>query len=77
VSVFITTNRAIIGAALLLPFGGSLWLFAARDAMSASSFAAGASLVLGAAAVSLKTWRSVQPTGSIGQVIHEVDRGAR
>lgn len=59
----VTANRTILAGALLVPFAGSVWLMIARPEMGASTFAALAALVVGAAAVGLKTWNtSVEET---------------
>ena len=72
-SLVTNTNRTILAAALLVPFAGSIWLLAVRNAMSSSTFAALAALLLGTAAVGLNTWRNSQATGSVCQLIHETD----
>jgi hypothetical protein len=45
--------------------------------VEAGTYVALVALVLGGAAVSINTWRAAQPTGSIGQLIHEMDSGRR
>ena len=72
-SLAITRNRSILGAALLLPFAASLWMLITGSTMSSSTFAALAALFVALAAVGLNTWRNGSATGSIGQVIHEAD----
>jgi hypothetical protein len=72
-SLAVTRNRRILGAALLLPFAGSLWLLFTGSTMSSSTFAALSALFVALAAVGLNTWRNGRATGSIGQVIHETD----
>ena len=54
----VTTNRTILASALLVPFAGSVWLMAARPELGASTFAAFAALIVGAAAVGLNTWNT-------------------
>ena len=66
----VTTNRSILASALLIPFGGSLWLMFARPEMGASSFAALAALILGAAALGLKRWNT-----AVQETCHADSRG--
>lgn len=42
--------------------------------MSPLSLAVIASLVIGVLAVIVMTWRSAQPTGSIGQLLHRTEK---
>ena len=72
-SLAVTRTRTILGAALLLPFAGSVWLLFMGPTMSSSTFAALAALFVALAAVGLNTWRNGRATGSVGQVIHEAD----
>lgn len=54
----VTANRTILASALLVPFAGSVWLMVARPEMGASTFAAFAALIMGAAAVGLNRWNT-------------------
>jgi hypothetical protein len=65
-------------AALAVPLGCliAIGLWGVPSVLSGTTFAALVLLVAGTGTVALLTWHNAQPTGSIGQVIHEVDTGA-
>ena len=66
----VTTNRTILASALLVPFAGSLWLMFSRPEMGASTFAALAALIVGAAAVGLNRWNT-----AVEETCHAESRG--
>lgn len=66
-------NRLILAAALFIPFAGSVWLLASRNAMAGSTFASLAALLIAVAAIGLNTWKNGQAAGSVGQLIYEAD----
>lgn len=77
-SLVVTTNRAILASALLIPCMASIWLLVDRDSMRPSTFAASAALVIGVAAVALTTWRNGQATRTVTHLLHETEiRDAR
>jgi hypothetical protein len=66
-------NRIIVAIALLLPSAVSLWLLT-RSATAVTATDAGlVALLIATALIGLNTWKNGQPTGSIGQLIHETD----
>ena len=62
-------------AALAVPFTGlaALGLWGVPTVLSRTSFTELVLLAIVTATVALSAWKHAQPTGSIGQVIHEVD----
>ena len=63
--------------ALAVPLGClvAIGLWGVPSVLSGTTFAALVLLVAGTGTVALLTWNRAQPTGSIGQVIHEAETG--
>jgi hypothetical protein len=70
-------NRIILSVALLLPCTASLWLLTVPGTMGPSTYAVLAGLIIATAAIGLNSWKNSQPTGSMGQLIHETDMTPR
>jgi len=70
-------EKITLGFALGLPCLTSLALmFWAPGTISPGTYAIVVSLLLGTATVALNTWKSAQATGSMGQLIYEVNTAA-
>jgi hypothetical protein len=67
-------DNVVLGLALGLPCVTSLWLMIwAPGAITSSTYAVAATLLLATAAIVINTWRNAQATGSVGQLLFEVD----
>jgi hypothetical protein len=69
----VTQNRIIIAVALSLPLAATSWLLMQSSAAVPATFAAVAALTIATAFVALNTWRSGQPTRSVGQLIYDME----
>jgi hypothetical protein len=70
-------EKITLAFALVLPCAASLMLMSfAPGAVSATTYAVVVALLLGTATVALNTWKSAQPTPSVGQLLYETNTGA-
>lgn len=69
----LTQNRITTAVALLLPGAATLWLLMRSSMAGTGTFAVFAALVIAIALIAFNTWKNSQPTGSVGQLIHDVD----
>jgi len=69
----LTQNRITTAVALLLPGAATLWLLMRSTMAGAGTYAVFAALVVAIVLIALNTWKNSQPTGSVGQLIHDVD----
>jgi hypothetical protein len=69
----LTQNRITAAVALLLPGAATLWLLMRSSMAGTGTYAVFAALVIAIALIALNTWKNSQPTGSVGQLIHDVD----
>jgi hypothetical protein len=71
-------EKRALAIALALPCATSiaLMVFAPRG-VAPATYVVVVALLLGTATVALNTWKSAQATGSVGQLIYEVNTGAR
>ena len=70
---YLIDHGGIAAATLTIPVVALAWLIMVPATMSLSTFSVTAALAIGAGAIGLRTWRSGQATGTIGQVIHDVE----
>ncbi len=70
-------EKTTLAFALVLPAAASvaLMLFA-PGGVSTTTYAVVVALLLGTATVALNTWKSAQPTSSVGQLIYETNTGS-
>jgi hypothetical protein len=66
----LTQNRMTVAIAILLPGAASLWLLTRSGTVPTGVGLA--ALVIATALIGLNTWKNAQPTGSVGQLIHEI-----
>jgi len=69
----LTQDRISSAVALLLPGAAMLWLLVRSSMAGAGTYAVFGALVIAIAFIALNTWKNSQPTGSVGQLIHDVD----
>ena len=66
--------RGIAVALAVLAFTvAAVGLWAVPNVLSSSTFAFIATFMIGAATVSLVTWRNAQPTGTVAQLLHATE----
>jgi hypothetical protein len=70
---YLIERSAVAAATLTIPTVAIAWLTLVPGMMSPGTFVAAAAVAIGAGAVGLRTWRSGQATGTIGQVIHDAE----
>ena len=70
---FSTQARFTIGLALLVPFMGSLWLLAVPNAITSTTYAVLATLLMALAAVAMNTYANGRAANSMGQLLHETE----
>ncbi len=69
-------EKITLAFALVLPCAASLTLMLfAPGAVSSTTYAVVVALLLGTATVVLNTWKSAQPTPSVGQLLYETNTG--
>jgi hypothetical protein len=66
-------NRITVTVALLLPSVATLWLLTQSSAAMPATYAALAALAIATAVVAVNSWKSGQPTRSVGQLIYEME----
>lgn len=66
-----------IGFALFVPVVLSLWKMLVPDLMTTSTYAVVTALVIGIAAMALKSVHGAQPAGSVGQLLYETEHPTR
>jgi hypothetical protein len=66
-------NRIIVTIALLLPCVASLWLLTRSGSTVPATTVGLVALLIATAIIGFNSWKNGQPTGSIGQLIHETD----
>jgi hypothetical protein len=69
----VTQNRITLAVALLLPLAATSWLLTQSSAAVPATYAAAAALTIAIAVVALNTWKSAQPTRSVGQLIYDME----
>ncbi len=70
-------DRMTVGIAIGLPCALALWLLATATTAEPSTYLFMALLAIAVAFIAFTTWNNGQASGSIGQVIHEVDTGLK
>jgi hypothetical protein len=71
-----TRTISIVGVSLLVPCMGAVWLMLRPQAVSGSTYAIFAALVLATGAVALNTWHNAQATTSTSHVIYATEVAA-
>jgi hypothetical protein len=66
-------NKITVGVAVGMPFAIAVWLLTTVGAAVPSTYVFVATLVIAIGLVGLNTWNNGLATGSIAQVIHDVD----
>jgi hypothetical protein len=66
-------TQLAVGFALFVPVVLSLWKMLVPELMTTSTYAMVTALVIGIAAVTLKSVQGAQPTGSLGQLLYDTE----
>jgi hypothetical protein len=65
-----------LATALTIPALIAVWSMAVPGFLSPSTFALVVGIILGAAAVTLITWRNAQPTENVAELLHTTEKGS-
>jgi|GraSoiStandDraft_34_1057297.scaffolds.fasta_scaffold174081_1 hypothetical protein len=69
-------TRMTLATALTIPALVAVWSMTVPGFLSPSTFAVIAGVVVGAAAVTLITWRNAQPTENVAELLHTTEKGS-